>query len=154
MMTETDRKGLRMIDRAVEPKVREIFNAIVVEDEERFQRALSAVPDGQAQSAFDLAMAIDQTIMNDLHDGPPSEERLKYLVDGFYKMEDWYKTDGLPVENFLRALGGLPADKMEANTLGLLAFLVGGWLLTAFLDSGVNWYQYLDGILDRLDLKS
>ncbi len=140
-----------MIDRSVEPWVREILGSVVVQDGNRLDRALKAVPDSHAQSALNLALAIDRTVMSDLHEGQPSEERLNYLTDGFIEMEDWYKTDGLPIKNFLRWLAGMPADPLDEGVLGLLAFLVGGWLLSGFLDSGAHWYEYLDGILDRLD---
>jgi hypothetical protein len=142
----------KVINRAVEPLVREAFNAVIVEDGKRFEEALGAIPDDQAKEALDLALAIDRTVMEDLHDGAPSEERLKYLVDGFHKMEDWYKTDWLPVEGFLRMLAGMPAEPISPDTIGLLAFLVGGWLLAGFLNPGVHWYEYLDDILDRLDV--
>jgi hypothetical protein len=140
-----------VVDRTVEPLVREIFNAVIVADEARFEEALKSVPDDKAQAAASLALAVDRTVMSDLHDGPPSDERLDYLTNGFIAMERWYRPEGLPVRDFLRTLSGLSADPIEPDVSGLLGFLVGGWLLASFLDSGTHWYEYLDDILDRLD---
>ena len=141
-----------MIDRSVEPLVREVFNAVIVGDETRFENALSAISDDRADYALRLATAIDRTVIRDLHDGPPSDERVQSLTHQFIEMQKWSNPKDLPVENFLRSIAGLPAEPVPTDISGLLAFLVGGWLLAAFLNSGNQWYEYLDDILDRLDV--
>jgi hypothetical protein len=143
-----------VIDRAVEPFVREVFTAVVAGDASRFERALAAVPDEHVQSSVNLAVAIDRTVMKDLHEETPSDDRLRSLANSFVQMQDWYQTEGLPVENFFRFLSDVPTGPLASDATGLLAFLTGGWLLVAFLDSGVRWYEYLDDILNRLDAGS
>jgi hypothetical protein len=141
----------RCVDRTVEPLVREIFNSVTTADEERFSRALQAVPADKTRSAADLALAIDRMAMVDLHPGIPSDERVRYLTETFHADQGWSRPEGLPVEDFFRSIAGLPADPVGDDVTGLLAFLVGGWLLVAFLKSVAHWYNYLDDILDRLD---
>jgi hypothetical protein len=141
-----------VIDRTVEPLVREVFTAVVAGDSDRFERALQAIPENRAKYAISLALAIDRTVMRDLHKAEgPSDERLTSLADSFIKMQDWYRVDGLPVQDFFRLLADAPTNSIEAGAVGLLSFLTGGWLLVVFLDKETPWYTYLDGILERLD---
>ncbi len=142
-----------MIDRAVEPLVREAFNAVVVGNEKRFKKALKAISYGRPDYAFKLALAIDRTVMRDVHDGTPSDERVQLLAEQFATMQEWSNPTSLPVADFLRSLVNLPAKPIAADVRGSMVFLVGGWLLVAFLNSGIHWYQYLDDILDRLDIE-
>jgi hypothetical protein len=141
-----------MIDRSVEPLVRECLAGVVVADRDRFEKALKAISGEQAESALSLILQIDRMAMDDLHDGQPSDDRLRSLARQFVEMQDWYDPSGLPVENFLRSLTDSPGESVGDDVIVLLAFLVGGWLLAAFLNPGTHWYQYLDDILDRLDV--
>ena len=78
-----------MIDRTVEPFVREFLTAVVAGDSCRFERALRAIPKDREKHAIGLALAIDRAVMNDLHrEGPPSDNRLRSLADSFVKMQD------------------------------------------------------------------
>jgi hypothetical protein len=152
MMINRTMRSNEMIDRSVEPLVREIFNAVIVADEERFENALKAIPDERTKYAVGLAFEIDRIVMRDLHDDEPlSKERLDYLVSGFIEMNDWYDAQELPIENFFRVIAGMPADPIAADVAGLLSFLIGGWLLAAFLNPNTQWYEYLDDVLNRLD---
>jgi len=113
---------------------------------------MKAIPEDRAKYAISLALAIDRTVINDLHkEGQPSDERLNFLADSFIKMQDWYRVYGLPVQDFFRLLANAPTNSIEAGAVGLLSFLAGGWLLVVFLDPETPWYTYLDGILERLD---
>ena len=140
-----------MIDRSVEPFVRELFNAAIVGDGARFEKALAAVPDDKAQDASNLLIAVDRVAMADLHEGNPSDERLKYLADEFAATQTWWSVEGMPVEGFLRSLVDPSATPIELGQSTLLSTLVGGWLLAAFLVDDAHWYEYLDDILNRLD---
>ena len=140
-----------MIDRTIEPKLREVFVSVVAADSNRFERALKALDGDQYRYAANLALAIDCTVMSDLHDDPPTEERLNSLTRSFSKMQNWYDLGDFPVADYFRFLAGQSSGPIDPNVSALLAFLTGGWLLVAFLDGKTPWYEYLDDILNRLD---
>lgn len=141
-----------MIDRDVEKLVRKVLHGVVQSDSAKFEAALQEIPDSHISSAVSLALAIDRTVLSDFSQDSTSPERLEYLSSEFVKMEDWYNARDLPVKEFLSWIQGGVGPSPDSDVVGLLAFLVGGWLLSAFLEDDAEWYDYLDDILNRLDV--
>ena len=142
------------VDVKIEPVVREAFAAAVRRDSARFEQALKAIPPGEAEAALKLAFGIDSFLARDIFDAPPTTEDMNELANEFVAMESWFPASELPATQFFRMLGGIRDDNPpDPSQLALLCFLVGGWLLSAFLDetSDQDWVDRLDEVLEAID---
>jgi len=146
------------VDRAIEPLVREVFASAVAEDPEWFERALEALADrGDAVSreALGLAAAIDSAALFLLHGGQrPDTEELERLASEVVQSESWIEISTDAVSRFLRALVGDGPSMSEVLPIGDLAvvdFVVGAWLLAAFLPEDKTWTDFLDQVLVALE---
>lgn len=145
------------IDKKVEPAVREAFAASVAEEPERFETAFEVIADRGddfARRALSLAIAIDASALFNLHEGLwPDEEQARKLAHDFMESETWARVPEEDAATFLTALSD-PASLPTALPLGDLAwtsYVMGGWLLAAFLPEGRDWTDFLDDILDKLE---
>ena len=145
------------IDNAVEPVVREAFASSVAAEPDRLNNALEDIGtrgDQFAQDALRLALSIDAAALYIVHDGQrPSSEQLRSLVQDFVKTETWADiASGIPIK-FLTALaeGTSVFEVLPPEDVSDVTFVVGGWLLAAFLPEGKDWTDFLDEILDGLE---
>ena len=140
----------------VEPLVREAFGAAVGHDFDRCQevaKALAAEGDQVLDDAVNLAGAVTAFALFYLYDGDsPDEDQVQALAGSFVEMEAWSGFDEVTVSTFLSALSDpRAASALSADTIGLLVFVVGAWLLTASGPEDRAWYQYLDQIETALE---
>jgi hypothetical protein len=145
------------IDAQVEPLVRDAFGAAIARDSDRFSAALTAIAsagDEAANAAVNLALKIAAYALLDIHDGSrPDEEQILDLAKSFVEMEAWAAPEEPAAVTLLTALGaGMSVDAVLApEQTSVLVFLLGGWLLAAFLDGDKHWPDYLDDVLDELE---
>ncbi|GAA3602172.1 hypothetical protein GCM10022223_17400 [Kineosporia mesophila] len=143
------------IDSQVEPLVREALAAVVARDPARSVVATQTLVDQGDQTfadAVDLCLAVDNHVLLDLYDGPPNLDSIASLADSVVHMEAWADIDRPTAQTFLTALVEQedpalllpPADAVEAG------FVVGGWLLSAFVPESASWESALDHALDAL----
>ena len=136
----------------MEPMVRDAFWGAVSRDLDRLESALRAIPDHSAPAAVQLCVAVDAEAAQLIFEGTPEQSDVDRLAAEFREMETWVETDGLQVEEFLNRVCGVGSTGvLSSDQAGLLPFLVGGWLLSAFTDGDEHWYERLDRILDGLD---
>lgn len=146
------------IDKVVEPVVREAFAAAVAEEPDRFDAALADVAnrgDRFARAAVALAVAVDSMALMALHEGERlDDDELKGFARDFVESQSW---SGISEDNayqFLAAVSGadrqLP-DILPAGDIGQISFVLGSWLLSAFLPEDKDWTDFLDEILDMLE---
>ena len=145
------------IDEQVEPVVREAFAGAVVGDPGRFDRAFDAVAArgaAFAQHGALLAATVDAAALFILHgEQMPGDEQLRYLALQFEEAQAWAGIPPGVALTFLTALAsGTPVvDVLPLERVAEMAFVMGGWLLSAFLPEGGEWTDFLDHILDSLE---
>jgi hypothetical protein len=145
------------IDEQVEPLVREALGAVIARDSDRFSTALTAVAsagDLAANKAVNLALRVAAYALLDVHEGSaPDDEQIRELAKSFCEMEEWAAPDEQAAVKLLTVLGtGTSVDEvLSPEQTSVLVFLLGGWLLSAFLDGDKHWPDYLDNILDALE---
>ncbi|GAA3593608.1 hypothetical protein GCM10022223_05650 [Kineosporia mesophila] len=144
------------IDSQVEPLVREALGAAVARDPERSAeaaKALAARGDSDFQYGISLCLAVDSFKLLDLHGGWPGEERITFLAEGFARMEAWAEIEQSTAEAFLAALAEQrdPTSVLPPEVAVRTAFVVGGWLLSAFPPEEQSWEDALDQVLNALE---
>lgn len=145
------------VDKQVEPSVREALGAAVAGEADRFDRAIERIGgrgDDFARDAVNLGLAIDATALYSVHQGQrPDDEQLADLARSFNQAEGWAEIAPDAPLKFLTALADQTpiTDVVPLEDVALLTFGVGGWLLSAFLPEDVEWTDFLDRILDRLE---
>lgn len=139
------------IDPTLEPLVREGFAAVVARDADRLKLAIEAIPDEGVEGALRLGAAVDAYLVRDLIAEDPTASELDEMADNFVSMEDWFPLGDLSAHSFFQRIGGGGDAQIDAGQFALLIFLTGGWLLSAFLPDGKNWFEYLDEVLGVLD---
>jgi hypothetical protein len=145
------------IDNEVEPVVREAFASSVAAEPDRFNNALENLGsrgDQFAREALRLALSIDAAALYVIHDGQrPNSEQLQSLAQDFTKTETWVDiAPEVPIK-FLTALaeGTSVFEVLPPDDVADVTFVMGGWLLAAFLPDGKDWTDFLDEILDALE---
>ena len=154
-----DGKGERTVKvkRKVERAVRKALGGAVAGDPERLDDAVMAINDsGQSFSAMalDLAFLIGSTALRSIHHGDrPSDRQLRVLAKDFAGYEAWSGIDASTAHRCLVALADRDSFGTEpaAHPRMVTAFVVAGWLLSAFIPDDVDWTDFLDGVLDRLE---
>lgn len=146
-----------MIDREIEPLVREALARSVTEEPEKFDDAVAAlaVNDDLAARSLALTVAIDSAALYSIHGGSwPDEPRLRYLAGSFANSEQWSNVNEVTALAFLTALATeeSPLVVLPPGDVVFAALAIGGWLLSAFpAEEGVHWNNILDVILDKLE---
>jgi hypothetical protein len=145
------------IDRKLERAVRRTLAAAVAGDLDRFNSDLTMlVGTGKLFSAkaLNLATAIGTVSMRSIHHGiRPDRRQVDHLTREFAAYERWANFDPDTAHVYLASLADRqpPLVRLTLEDARPAAFLVGGWLLSAFLPDDVQWTDFLDGILDRLE---
>jgi hypothetical protein len=145
------------VNRKVERAVRKTLGAAVAGEFERFTAALleiTTTKNDLTSKALDLAIAIDTSALFSLHHGePPDPRQLRRLVREFVASESWSQIDTDTVRTCLAALADQQSPLATLPTHEVLpaAFVIGGWLLSAFIPDGMEWTDFLDGVLDQLE---
>ncbi|MBO0871050.1 MAG: hypothetical protein J2P15_21065 [Micromonosporaceae bacterium] len=145
------------IDERVEPLVREAFAAAIARDADRLTEAVTAIAaagDQTATDAINLALKITAYALLDIHEGfTPDQEQIHDLAKDFCEMEEWAVPDEAAAVKLLTALGNVSSVEavLRPEEIAVLLFVLGAWLLTAFLPDDKHWPQYLDEILDDLE---
>lgn len=85
--------------------------------------------------------------------GTPSEEQVQKLAASFADMESWAEIDQATAETFLNALAEErdPASALPPQEAVRASFVLGAWLLSAFLPEGKDWEDFLDEALAALE---
>ena len=145
------------IDSNVEPAVRKVYAGAVAEEPERFESALADTAEqGEdfARACLVLAVTIDSVALFAIHDGQrPDDEQLRYLARAFCEAHRWAEIDEENASTFLTALADRRplADVLPTGDVAEIAYVLGAWLLVAFLPEGKDWTDFLDEILDALE---
>ena len=140
------------VDPTVQTLVRAVLQSVVSQDAATFESSLAGIADAHQEPALRLVLAIDAFVLRDLHGGEPNGAQIAAMAQSFREMEDWYQAGKLPVEDFLSGLvRPEEASDLKADESVLCAYLVGGWLLAAYLPQDKAWWQYLNEVLDSLD---
>jgi hypothetical protein len=145
------------IERKVERAVRRTLAAAVAGDVKRFDDDLAlTIVTGKAFStkALNLAAAIGTVTLRSIHHGiRPDHRQIDRLTREFAVYEHWAGFDPDLVHTYLIALADQqpPLERLRLEDAQPAVFLVGGWLLSAFLPDDVQWTDFLDGVLDRLE---
>src|SRR5262249_40091169 len=113
-----------VIDDRIEALVREVLDAAVKRDLDRFSAALSAIPDGEdAAASVQLTLAICLYVLLETFDGVPAQEQIDEAGEYISDAEDWAQLNKSDVARLLRNITseghqfdeGLPVE--EAMTL-------------------------------------
>lgn len=148
------RKWLR---RRAERLSRRAFAGAVAGQEERFASAIQAIKDADpsVQSrVLHLVYLIATTAMRSIHhDEFPEGPQLRRLSHEFADYEAWSEIDAKSALTCLTALseGRHPVQVLPVETALPITFAVSAWLLSAFIPDEVEWTDFLDGILDRIE---
>jgi hypothetical protein len=149
--------GSATIERRVERAVRRTLGGAVAGEIDRFNSELSTiVGTGQEFStqAVNLATSIGSVALFSIHHGNrPDRRLLGRLTREFSVYESWTGFDPDTARTYLGALADRrpPVRVLSVEDTRRAAFLVGGWLISAFLPDDVQWTDFLDGILVRLE---
>jgi hypothetical protein len=143
------------IDEQVEEHVREAFNAALHRDGDAMAAAFQGLDLPQTRHAVGLAYFVVGYVVNEIHDGNPTEADLASLAQLIVKSEmNWIPLNAESVKNVLTA-----ASKNESVVPGVspedamgLAVVVGAYLLAAFrrTNAGEEWFDYLDEVWEAL----
>jgi hypothetical protein len=145
------------INNQIEALVREVFAAAVVQESDRFNRAVDVIAaegDGPFEEALNLALDICRVALFSIHEGQrPDPEQLDYLANGFESSESWVGVSTGDAHIFLTALADVksPTATLSLKSVIPIAFAMGGWLLAAFLPENKHWYNFLDEILKEIE---
>jgi hypothetical protein len=139
------------IDDEVEGLVRAILDAAVHRDADRFDSALDALGSEQEQltKAVELTLAVNAAVLFEVHDGPPSHQKVSALARDISHQEQWAEVSVQEIHDLLTAVtarGPLPAS---TNATGATAvFVVAANLLATASqpDEGEWWFNYLDKV--------
>ena len=143
------------VDRRIEPLVREAFAACVARQASRFNDALEAISglgDEATVDALTLATSIDLYALLAIHEGTkPDAGQIDYLVTEVTRSEVWAKLPEGNARELLQALADNRTTALGAGDLTEAVFVVGAWLLSAFLPEGKEWADFLDEVLDAIE---
>ena len=146
------------VDRTVERAVRKALAGSVAGEAERFDSAVTAIGrtgDDFLGKALDLVFKIDSAALFSIHHAHrPDDEQLRLLAEEFTRQEsEWADVDSATAHALLTALadGKSPLDVLSVADVTFAAFAIGGWLLSAFIPDDVEWTDFLDTILERLE---
>jgi hypothetical protein len=145
------------INPEVERAVRRILAGAVAEEPDRFETGMLALADkgdAFAGEALVLVVAIDSAALFSIHEGHrPDDEQLRYLATAFEESQAWAQIDHEVALKFLAAIADqIPVqDALPLDDLVEVAFVVGAWLLTAFLPEGKDWTDFLDVLLEKIE---
>jgi hypothetical protein len=144
------------IDDEIERQVREAYAAAVGRQADRSasaMQALAARGDEAFRQGVTLALAVDVYVLVALHEGVPGDNQVQQLAASFTAMEAWAEIDQASAEAFLNALAERrdPATVLPPAQAVQATFVIGGWLLSAFLPEGKIWEDFLDEALAALE---
>jgi hypothetical protein len=145
------------INSEVERAVRKALAGAVAEETGRFESAILELADkgdSFAGDALVLILAIDSAALFSIHEGQrPDDEQLRYLAQAFQESQAWATIpEGQPLKFLTAIADGKPVqDVIPLGDLVTVAFVVGAWLLTAFLPEGKDWTDLLDLLLERIE---
>ncbi len=143
------------IDSRIEPLVRHAFAGAIHRNPDEFEeavRSIGSAGDDTASKAANLALRICMYAFLDIHGGSsPDDDQVQELARSFCEMEEWASPDLESATRFLSALAkGVSLESvLLPEQIVLLEYLLGGWLLAAFVEK--PWTDYLDDILDDLE---
>jgi hypothetical protein len=148
---ETERSGgkqVTAIDDHVEALVREALAAVVGQDSERLQQAITAFPDGESViSGVRLAAGVALFALHDRHGSRrPSDEALGEIAAAAVEDEDWADITSDEIVKYLAAA----YDKVSIDQVLpmeraiILAFVVAASLLSSYHRADEEWWDYLD----------
>ncbi len=139
--------------RRAERAVRRAVAGAVAGDQERFGAAVTSIQEAKtalAGESRDLAFEIGEaTLLSIHHDQIPSDVQLKRLASEFARIEKWSGIDRSTVLDTLTAL--LAGPPFPTQTPLSVVVALDAWLLSAFIPDEVEWTDFLDGILNRLE---
>lgn len=145
------------IKRKVERAVRKALAGAVAGETDRFDSAVTAINlagEDFSNKALDLIFAIGAETLSSIHHGDrPDNKQLRILTQDFVDYEEWSGIDAETTIAYLTALadGDSPREVLPIQDAVFAACAVGGWLLSAFIPDDVEWTDFLDGILARLE---
>jgi hypothetical protein len=144
------------IDDRIEPLVRSALDAAVKQDEQRFDAALAAFPDGTARlHGLELGVAICGFIVIDAYDGKPSREETRLLAEKVASLSAWAGVSAADADRLLDTiLSGKPlADSFDAESAINLIFVVTACILAASekVGDGEWWFNYLDRVESAIE---
>lgn len=144
------------INMAVEPLVREAFDAAVAYNTDLSVTAIQAIVDrGDADfdASLNLAAAVVTFALFDIHGGErPDDDQLRELAQSFVEANEWSGFDEETTVTFLAELAdGTSVETLSQEAVGRLVFAMGGWLLETFHPDEQTWHTYLDEILKALE---
>jgi hypothetical protein len=144
------------IDWRVERATRKAFSGAVAGEKERFDAAVAAInlaDESFSSEVLDLGIAVDSATLLSIHHGvSPDDAKLRTLSHEFAENQRWSGIDEKTALAYLKALADSqhPLQVLPIETATPAAFAIGGWLLSAFIPDEVEWTDFLDGILSRL----
>jgi len=135
------------VDDQIEPRVREIFAAVVTQDANRLESAIRAFNDDEALTAgVRLSAAIGMYVLREQYGETPGDEELRDLATEIAGSEEWADVHVEEVMTYLTAAFSrisfeqvLPADRFA-----LLTYVVAACLVSYFHRPDEKWWAYLD----------
>ncbi|MEU7584736.1 hypothetical protein AB0A95_00375 [Micromonospora sp. NPDC049230] len=142
------------ISSRVEPLTRSAIHAAVQQDPSKLETALQALPDDQAvREAVELALAVTQLVLRDIHQGEPSDEEIRAVAAEIVRAEAWaHATDEQVSAFLLRLVKGEPfAGAVPTENVVILAIVSAANLLSSCRRDDEEWWNYLDRLEAALE---
>ncbi|MET8040354.1 hypothetical protein ABZU25_05745 [Micromonospora sp. NPDC005215] len=142
------------ISSRVEPLTRSAIHAAVQQDRSKLEMALQALPDDQAtREAVELALAVTQLVLREIHQGKPSDEETRAVAAEIARAEAWGRATEEQISAFLlRLVNGEPfAGAVPTENVVVLAFVSAASLLSSCRRDDEEWWNYLDRVEAALE---
>jgi hypothetical protein len=143
------------VHRQAERKARKAFAGAVAGDIDRFNAALEEIESAKHASQIrELGVRIaSATLLSIHHEELASGPQVRRLSREFAEQEAWSSIDAKTALTYLTALNEArpPVSVLPVEVVTPATFVIGAWLLAAFIPDEVEWTDFLDGILNRID---
>lgn len=142
------------ISSRVEPLTRNAIHAAVQQDLSKLETALQALPDDQAaRETVELALAVTQLAMWEIHQGRPSDEETLAVAAEIARAEAWARATEEQVSAFLlRLVNGEPfAGTVPTENVVVLAIVSAANLLSSCRRDDEEWWNHLDRLEAALE---
>jgi hypothetical protein len=125
---------------------------VVKRNGEAFIRAMEQLPDeDMAIKVGQLAVAIVEYVILDLHDGRPTDDEVRQIAEAAAEAEPWA---GLAPETFVEAITAVldhREARLEPRVMAVVPFILAGYALAAGAEDDEWWFKYLDRVEAALE---
>jgi len=140
------------INRQAEPLLRDILEAAVKRDGDRFVRTLESLPDeATAREVLHLSVAVSTFVLLSEYEGRPGDGEICRIAASAAGTEQWLGLSASDYEEAITAmLDERPAD-LEPHALAAAPLTLAAYLLALGAEEGEWWFTYLDRVEAALE---